>query len=173
MPDDLLKTDCTQCAALCCLALTFDKGPDFAFDKNPGEPCRHLSGHLCAIHDELPRKGMAGCVAYDCLGSGNRVVAEVFAGRSWREEPRLTRPMMEAFAAMREVHKRIDLLRVLAGLELSPETEATRRAFLDRLEAPGWSGEALNEFEAGLALEIDIFAYGAAQGTELADKISF
>ncbi|MBZ4022440.1 hypothetical protein CKO11_08215 [Rhodobacter sp. TJ_12] len=156
---DCLKTDCSQCAALCCLALAFDKGKDFAFSKNPCEPCRNLSGHLCAIHERLSDAGMAGCVAYDCLGAGNRTVQEVFAGQSWQDDPRLMRVMMEAFAAMREVHKRIDLLRAAEMFALAPQADQDRRAFLNRLEHHRWSGTELNEFEAELALEIDMFLY--------------
>lgn len=156
---DLLKTDCSKCAALCCLVLAFDKGKDFAFDKNPCEPCRNLSGHSCTIHDKLTQKGFPGCVAYDCLGAGNRVVQEVFAGQTWQKEPRLMRVMMEAFSDMREVHKRIDLLRAAETLSLEPHDEEIRRGFLERLEQR-WSGPELNEFEAGLGLEIDIFFHG-------------
>lgn len=154
---DPLKTDCSKCAALCCVMLAFDKGKDFAFDKNPCEPCRNLSGHSCTIHDKLTQEGLPGCVAYDCLGAGNRVVQEVFAGQSWQEEPRLMPVMMEAFSAMREVHKRIDLLRAAETLSLEPSDDKKRRDFLDYLEQHRWSGPELNEFEVGLALEIDIF----------------
>ncbi|OWY02045.1 hypothetical protein [Thioclava sp. IC9] len=157
---DRLKTDCSQCAALCCVVLSFDKGKDFAFSKNPGEPCRNLCGHDCSIHDKLTQKGMAGCVAYDCLGSGNRVVQEVFGGQSWQEEPRLAAVMMEAFSAMCEVHKRIDLLRAAETLSLGPDEERKRRDFLDHLEEHQWTGPELNEFEFGLALEIDLFVHG-------------
>ena len=115
---------------------------------------------MCSIHDSLTEKGFPGCVAYDCLGAGNRVVQEVFAGRSWQDEPRLTRPMMEAFSGMREVHKRIDLLRAALTLSLDPRADQTCREFLARLEQHRWSGSELNAFEVGLALEIDIFFYG-------------
>lgn len=157
---DLLKTDCSKCAALCCAALAFDRGRDFAFDKNPGEPCRNLNGHLCSIHDHLAQSGFQGCVAYDCLGAGNRVVQEVFGGRSWQTEPRLLRVMMEAFAGMREVHKRIDLLRAAEGFLTDPRDEQTRLGFLARLEQRQWSGSELNDFEVDLALEIDLFVFG-------------
>ncbi len=157
---DHLKTDCSKCAALCCLVLAFDKGKDFAFDKNPCEPCRNLSGHSCSIHAELAEKGFPGCVSYDCLGAGNRVVQEVFGGRSWQQEPRLVRLMMEAFSGMREVHKRVDLLRAAVALPLAPQDERMRQDFLARLEQHRWTGAELNEFEAGLALEIDIFFHG-------------
>ncbi|KFE33816.1 hypothetical protein [Thioclava atlantica] len=154
---DRLKTDCSKCAALCCVVLAFDKGKDFAFDKNPGEPCRNLSGHSCTIHDKLTQEGLPGCVAYDCLGAGNRVVQEVFAGQSWQKEPLLMPVMMEAFSAMREVHKRIDLLRAAEFLPLEPRDDQKRRDLLEHLEEHRWSGPELNEFEFGLALEIDLF----------------
>ncbi|TMV92327.1 hypothetical protein FGG78_07985 [Thioclava sp. BHET1] len=154
---DRLKTDCSKCAALCCVMLAFDKGEDFAFDKNPCEPCRNLSGHKCSIHDRLTQEGFPGCVAYDCLGSGNRVIQEVFGGESWQDEPRLTPVMMEAFSAMREVHKRIDLLRAAEFLSLEPGADQKRRDYLDYLEKHAWSAPELNEFEFGLALEIDLF----------------
>jgi len=157
---DLLKTDCSECAALCCVALTFDKGKDFAFSKNPGEPCRNLSGHKCSVHATLNSKGLSGCVAYDCLGAGNRVVQEVFEGHSWQDDPRLLRVMIEAFAGMREVHKRIDLMRAAATLPLDANEMQTCHAFLERLEQHRWTGPDLNEFEMDLALEIDIFFHG-------------
>lgn len=164
---DTLKTDCSKCAALCCVLLAFDKGKDFAFDKNPGEPCRNLSGHRCTIHQNLEQQGFSGCVAYDCLGSGNRVVQEVFAGKTWQSEPRLLPVMMEAFSAMREVHKRIDLLRAAEILSLEPHDEQKRKDFLDHLEQHRWTGPELNEFEFGLALEIDIFFHGLSQFSAL------
>ncbi|SCM66305.1 hypothetical protein [Donghicola eburneus] len=154
---DHLVTDCSKCAALCCIMLAFDKGDDFAFDKNPGEPCRNLSGHLCSIHDTLRQDGFRGCVAYDCLGAGNRVVQEVFGGKTWQTEPRLIRVMMEAFHGMREVHKRIDILRAAETLPLDKNDEQIRLGYLARLEETRWSGSELNEFEMTLALEIDIF----------------
>jgi hypothetical protein len=157
---DHLKTDCSKCAALCCVVLAFDKGKDFAFSKNPEEPCRNLSGHSCSIHDRLTQEGFPGCVAYDCLGAGNRVVQEVFAGQSWRKDPRLMPMMMEAFSAMREVHKRIDLLRAAGALPLAERDEQKRQDFLDNLEQHRWTGPELSEFDVGLALEIDIFFHG-------------
>ena len=68
--------------------------------------------------------------------------------------------MMEAFAGMREVHKRIDLLRAAGDLPLDAGDDRVRRDFLARLEQHRWSGAELNDFEVGLALEIDIFFHG-------------
>ncbi len=156
---DPLTTDCSKCAALCCMVFAFDQGRDFAFSKNPGEPCRNLAGHRCSIHSNLTNEGFSGCVAYDCLGAGNRVVQEVFAGRSWQQDPRLIGPMMEAFAAMREVHKRIDLLRTANDFALDPEDQQTRTQLLTQLERQQWSGDNLNDFHTGLALDVDMFMF--------------
>lgn len=157
---DHLQTDCSKCAALCCVVLTFDKGKDFAFSKNPGEPCRNLSGHKCSVHDTLSQDGLGGCVAYDCLGAGNRVVQEVFSGQTWQKEPRLTRVMMEAFSGMCEVHKRIDLLRAVETQLQNSQDLQTCQNFRASLEERRWSGPELNEFEVELGLEIDIFIHG-------------
>jgi hypothetical protein len=68
--------------------------------------------------------------------------------------------MMEAFSAMREVHKRIDLLRAAGALPLAERDEQKRQDFLDNLEQHRWTGPELSEFDVGLALEIDIFFHG-------------
>ena len=69
-----LVADCSRCVGLCCVVLPFQRSVDFAFDKAPGEPCRHLAGdHRCTIHDRLLESGMRGCVAYDCFGAGQAV----------------------------------------------------------------------------------------------------
>lgn len=156
---DPLKTDCSKCAALCCIALAFDQGREFAFNKNPGEPCHNLSGNRCTIHSDLVQKGFSGCVAYDCLGAGNRVIQEVFEGRSWRQDTRLVGPMMEAFASMREVHKRIDLLRAAHTFGLASENEQMRVQLLAQLEHQQWDEDALSEFHTGLALDVDMFMF--------------
>jgi hypothetical protein len=69
-----LVADCSRCVGLCCVVLPFQRSADFAFDKAPGEPCRHLADdHRCTIHDRLLDDGMRGCVAYDCFGAGQSV----------------------------------------------------------------------------------------------------
>ncbi len=68
--------DCTRCAALCCVHTTFTTSADFAIDKPAGTPCPNLGAdHRCTIHDTLRPSGFVGCVAFDCYGAGQRVVA--------------------------------------------------------------------------------------------------
>ncbi|EAQ03596.1 hypothetical protein OB2597_03212 [Pseudooceanicola batsensis HTCC2597] len=126
-----LEEDCSRCAALCCLSLAFDRGEDFAFDKPAGTPCPNLRGHACGIHDRLRPEGFAGCVRYSCGGAGQRVVQEIFAGQSWRDDPALVAPMMEAFRGMRAVQDCLALLSAAAGLPL----EHRDRETLDQLTA--------------------------------------
>lgn len=123
-----LTEDCGRCAALCCLALAFDKGDSFAIDKPAGTACPNLSGHACSIHDGLVDQGFSGCVRYSCSGAGQRVVQELFEGRSWQVDPTLVGPMMEAFRGMRAVQERLALLSAASNLEL----DGRDRAFLDQ-----------------------------------------
>lgn len=147
---EALRADCARCAALCCVALAFDRGPMFAFDKAAGVPCPNLSGdNRCAVHARLAAEGMAGCVSYDCLGAGQRVTA-MFAGRSWRDDADTARAMFRAFAAMRRAQELVSLLRAAVRLPLSPE-RARRRADLERECAPagGWTLLTLERFDRG------------------------
>lgn len=145
-----LKPDCNACAALCCVMLPFDEGAEFAFDKPGGVACRHLLGHACAIHDSLSEQGFAGCLRYDCLGAGQRVVQEVFAGKSWRREPDLLAPMEAAFRALRRLHEDHALLTSAAKLPLTATEETARRDLLARLAAEEKQSEAsLAAYEAG------------------------
>jgi hypothetical protein len=86
-----LVADCGRCVGLCCVLLPFARSADFAFDKDAGEPCGHLTDqHLCRVHDRLPDVGMRGCVAYDCFGAGQAVTQ---SGRS------------DSFHAVEQVHE--------------------------------------------------------------------
>jgi hypothetical protein len=107
---------CEACSALCCTWLAFDKGADFGHDKPAGQPCRHLAGHRCAIHDDL--SAYPGCKRYDCGGAGQRAVA-----------------LGADFAATRRLHDDHLTLSAAAALPLPPEAEAQRRALLAALAA--------------------------------------
>jgi hypothetical protein len=75
-----LVPDCGSCAALCCVAISFEASEHFAFDKPAGVACRNLArDHRCTIHALLVERGMSGCAAYDCYGAGQRATA-AFAG---------------------------------------------------------------------------------------------
>jgi len=132
---DPLVADCHRCAALCCVALAFDRSASFAFDKPAGEPCPSLRGKLCVIHDDLEARGCSGCARYDCAGAGQRVVQEVFGGRS--EDPAR---MADAFRVMRDVQELRVLLRAMdtwLATRMSEDdlAELERSGFFDRARA--------------------------------------
>ncbi|TYB83560.1 hypothetical protein [Maritimibacter fusiformis] len=142
--------DCGVCAALCCLALSFDAGEDFAIDKPAGLPCPNLEADFgCALYDRLADAGFAGCTRYDCHGAGQRVVQEVFDGANWRDQPALAEPMIAAFAAMRKVHEGLELLLAAGRLDLPDDLEEEREALIEA-HAPegGWDEATLARFLA-------------------------
>jgi len=146
-----LGADCARCEALCCVALAFDAGTQFAFDKPAGRPCPNLSDtNACRIHETREAQGMGGCVRFDCLGAGQYVSQRLFPGQSWRSKPEVLAPMMAAFSLVRQIHALIELLDAAGRCRLSPADEAARTALLNRLApAGGWTRPAL----AGFAIE--------------------
>jgi hypothetical protein len=146
-----LVADCSRCAALCCVAFHFDKGDEFAYNKDADAPCLHLSArHSCTIHSMLEEQGFSGCVAFDCKGAGQRVTQEVFGGRSWRDDPGIAPTMFEAFRIMRRVHQNLDYLEMVAELPLTAEQEARRVDLLHQLSPEGgWTVETLQNYQHG------------------------
>lgn len=118
MTDDL-RADCSNCFALCCVALPFTASADFAITKNAGTPCRNLlADHRCGIHADLRAKGFRGCTVFDCFGAGQKVSQHTFAGVDWRSSgPR----MFDAFGVMRQLH---ELLWYLAQARTLPAAKS-------------------------------------------------
>jgi hypothetical protein len=111
-----LLADCASCVGLCCVALGLTRSADFAIDKAPDEPCPNLlADHRCAVHPVLAETGFAGCVAYDCLGAGQKVVQVVFAGDA-------SAPRHELTAAFRTVGPLHELLWYLRDARRRSET---------------------------------------------------
>jgi hypothetical protein len=123
-----LVADCGSCAAICCIATSFEQSEDFAFDKPAGDACAYVTADCrCAIHAELAERGMRGCAVYDCHGAGPHVTR--------RHAPA---DRDAAFLVLRVVHELLWL--VTQAQALSPTAElraelATEAATLDRLRA--------------------------------------
>ncbi|ROS23824.1 pentapeptide repeat-containing protein [Cellulomonas sp. PhB150] len=139
-----LRADCSRCVGLCCVASSFSRSSEFAFDRDFGTPCRNLQDdHRCAIHARLRTSGMSGCTTYDCFGAGQRVTQELYGGRSWREGPAVAEPMFADFWAAQSVHELLwyvseGLERVAAG-----PVQARLQALADELDALMSSSAAL------------------------------
>jgi hypothetical protein len=104
------------------VAPSFAASADFAFSKPAGVACRHLAADAsCSIHDRLIPSGFAGCVAYDCFGAGQRVVA-LFGGG-----PR-SAPMLSAYETVRQLH---ELLWYVADALSRPQAAPVHGALAD------------------------------------------
>ncbi len=127
------------------MAPAFDRSDEFAIDKPACVACPNLDGaDRCRVHDRLEKAGFHGCVIYDCLGAGQRVVQELYAGRPWREEPDLLPEMWRALTALRGVHELILLLDTAAKAPLSADERQGLDALQAELDPPdGWTPETL------------------------------
>jgi hypothetical protein len=145
----LLRGDCAQCQGLCCVSLPFDRSDRFSFDKAADEPCRYLEpADRCALHARLAEAGHTGCVFYDCYGAGQRVVQELYPGRSWRRDSRVAHAMFAAFRRLREVHELRLLLHEAKRVPMSADQVAERERLLSVLEPQaGISAETLAELD--------------------------
>lgn len=102
----LLKSDCSTCFGFCCAALFFTAMEGFPINKDAGVPCPHLADQFkCDIHTQLQKKGLKGCMAYDCFGAGQRVAQLTYKGKDWREQPKLKVPMFESFLTVHKLHE--------------------------------------------------------------------
>lgn len=153
-----LTTDCSACAALCCIALHFDQGDDFAIDKAAGVPCHNLAKDSfdCKIHDGLIQQGFGGCVAFDCLGAGQYTIQTVFGGITWRSHPELLPEMMEVFRILRRLHQALEILKYLSLLPLSEEQERLVALVKSSFDAPedGWTLATLSALETEGAFDL-------------------
>jgi hypothetical protein len=149
-----LRADCTQCASLCCVALSFERSSLFAFDKEAGEPCAHLSRcGACRIHGERAARGFAGCASYDCLGAGQYVTQAMFGGRSWTADRALLGPMMEAFAIVREIHAVVLALQSTSEHAMPADTGARLTGYLRALQPEvSWTPDELKSARLALLL---------------------
>lgn len=123
-----LRRDCQRCFGLCCVAPATRASPDFAIEKDAGEPCPNLADDFsCGIHDTLRERGFPGCAVYDCFGAGQRVAQETFGGRDWRSDPSIAKPMFAAFMVMRQLHEQLwylnEAIRLPAAAAMRPELQ--------------------------------------------------
>jgi hypothetical protein len=145
-----LVHDCARCAALCCVATSFQASDDFAFDKDAGVPCPHLTPeHRCGIHDQLLERGFRGCAVYGCHGAGQRATSEL------DDADDAGARRNEAFLRLRVVHELLWYLTEAA--KLCPASHGNVSAEIAR------EVEALDAIASGpLLYEADLDARRAA-----------
>ncbi len=101
-----LSADCKNCFGLCCIALHFSASEGFPNDKDAGKPCINLQNDFrCAVHGNLNKLGLKGCIAYDCFGAGQKVSQFTYGGISWLEDTNTANEIFEVFIIMRQLHE--------------------------------------------------------------------
>jgi Pentapeptide repeats (8 copies) len=138
---DRLRADCGRCFALCCVALPFARSADFAIDKPAGEPCPHLDGYRCGIHDSLRSSGFRGCTVFDCLGAGQQVAQVTFGGR----HPGDPRQLHAVFGVMRQLHELLWYL--TEAVELQPGQDDVEASLRETERLTRLPAEALEQYD--------------------------
>ncbi|MFI2612974.1 pentapeptide repeat-containing protein [Kitasatospora sp. NPDC018619] len=140
-----LRADCGSCFGLCCVALPFSAGSDFAMNKLPGSPCHNLRADFrCGIHAQLRDKGFQGCTVYECFGAGQRVSQVTFGGRSWREEPDSATAMFDVFPVVRQLHELLHYLtEALSFAPARPVHDELRQALAETDRLAGGTPEEI------------------------------
>jgi hypothetical protein len=135
-----LKADCSACVALCCVIPPFDALQGFGFDKPAETPCHHLCvDHRCGIHDALIELSFHGCVAFDCLGAGQRLTTQArerFGSADWRERPDVARWLFAAYPRVRQAQEWLARLTLAAGVTGRAELHALAAELAG--QAPRW-----------------------------------
>ncbi|MEQ8156796.1 MAG: pentapeptide repeat-containing protein [Clostridiaceae bacterium] len=146
-----LKADCRKCFGLCCIALYFSASEGFPTNKDAGKPCINLqSDFACSVHKNLRSKGLKGCTAYDCFGSGQKVAQVTFEGRDWRQTPESAGQMFEVFLIMRQLHEMLWYLSEAYTLQKDQVIREEIRLLLDNTE-----GHTLLDVNSLLALDVE------------------
>ena len=101
-----LQPDCEKCFGLCCVALYFSAIDGFPVNKDAGKPCINLKGDFkCKVHGELNKKGLKGCIAYDCIGAGQKAAQVTYLGHDWKKKPESSKQMFDVFIIMKQLHE--------------------------------------------------------------------
>lgn len=143
MKENAFKAECNKCFALCCTALSFERGDQFGHDKLAGQPCHYLRADFrCRIHAQREALGYDGCEAFDCLGAGQRASA-LHAGENWRNDPAIARRLYASFSLLMRIQEMRQALDTAAELPLDAALHEERQALLTTLaeQADGGNGD--------------------------------
>ncbi|MFE6847000.1 pentapeptide repeat-containing protein [Streptomyces sp. NPDC057686] len=147
----VLQADCSNCFALCCVALPFAKSNDFAVNKAAGTPCKNLQQDFrCGIHTRLRDKGFQGCTVFDCFGAGQQASQVTFGGRDWRTHPGTAARMYEVFPVLRQLHELLFYVTGALALPAAAPVHADlRRALTETAQWTSADADALTALDVG------------------------
>lgn len=124
-----LKIDCARCSGLCCVALYCIKTDGFPENKEAGKPCKNLMPNFhCAVHSQLAKNGMRGCLAYDCFGAGQMVTQLCYPDKNWMTSTDQAREIFGVFLIVFQLNQMlwylIEALSAVSGDHLAVDIEA-------------------------------------------------
>lgn len=130
-----LKADCEKCFGLCCVALYFSANEGFPVNKDAGKSCINLQDDFrCSVHKNLMKKGLKGCIAYDCLGAGQKVAQITYGGSDWNKNKESAKEMFEVFIIMRQLHEMLWYLTEARILQTESEIKDKINSKIDEIE---------------------------------------
>ncbi len=129
------RCDCSMCFGFCCVALYFSTFDGFPADKDAGTPCINLNPDFtCSVHNNLKKKGLKGCIAYDCIGAGQKTAQAACKGSNWMRQPQIRTKMFEAFLVMSQLHEMLWFLVQALFLQNDINLKAEINLLLDETE---------------------------------------
>ncbi|WP_068793902.1 pentapeptide repeat-containing protein [Brevibacillus laterosporus] len=132
---DHLRADCESCFGLCCVALCFSASDGFPINKDAGTPCIKLQKDFrCGIHESLSKRGLKGCIAFDCFGAGQKVSQVSFGGHDWQQAPESAKPMFKVFLIMLQIHELLWYLTEALMLQAALPIHDELRSVLEKTE---------------------------------------
>ena len=139
----VLQSNCDACLALCCRAYSFERSEAFAINKAAGQPCPHLKNARCSIYADRAALGFSGCVNYDCLGAGQRVVAALASEMTKATSDEV----LAKLPLTRRLHEQLTLLLAALKLPLGSRQLGQVRSLLE--QAAGYARSTLSELTDG------------------------
>lgn len=147
---DNLQANCEKCFGLCCVALYFSAAEGFPVNKDAGKPCINLKDDFrCSVHTKLVTKGLKGCIAYDCLGAGQKVAQFTYERHNWMTNKEISEEMFEVFVIMRQLHEMLWYL--TEANEIQPEQDIKGK-IISKIEEI----ETLTHLGASSILKLDL-----------------
>lgn len=142
--DSEFRSDCAECAAICCSAFAFEPSEDFPEAKPAGVACQHVTADFrCAVHDRRAALGFRGCIVFDCHGAGQAFTADFLNSGGQAAD------IAQYFPDLVALQKARHLLFLALGLALGPEKEARARTLLAASARPdsGWTAATLDRVQ--------------------------
>ncbi|WP_139488135.1 pentapeptide repeat-containing protein [Brevibacillus dissolubilis] len=156
-----LQGDCEKCFGLCCVALRFSASEGFPVDKDAGQPCLNLQPDFrCSVHQSLSKRGLKGCITFDCFGAGQKVSQDTFAGQDWQKNPDTSNQMYQSLLKMMQLHELLWYLTEALTLRAAQSIHGEIQSMIE-------ATERLTNLSADELVKLDVTMHRATVNTVL------